>query len=138
MGGRGDLNGDYQVKRKQYLQLSCLVFLSFLMSCTISPAFSSSKPDWIEGASRKYHAEQYLTGVGYGDDRKAAEDSAVAAIARIFQAEIHSKTSELEKYTQTDVKGKTHSSRDIRIDQLTSVATNKALENVTITDIETE
>src|SRR3972149_10565793 len=33
-GGRGDLNGDFQVKRKQYLQLSCLVFLSFLMSCT--------------------------------------------------------------------------------------------------------
>ena len=53
------------------------------MSCTISPAFSALKPDWIEGASRKYPAELYLTGVGYGDGRKAAEDSAV--IAKIFQ-----------------------------------------------------
>ena len=106
-----------------------------LLSCIISPALSSSKPDWIEGKSRKYSPELYLTGVGYGDDRKAAEDSALAAIARIFQAEIHSKTSELEKYTQTDVKGKTHSSRDIQIDQITSVATNKALEDITITEV---
>ncbi len=134
-GGRGDLKGYFQVKRKQWPYLSYFLLLSLLTSCTISPAFSALKPDWIEGASRKYPAELYLTGVGYGDDRKAAEDSAVAAIARIFQAEIHSKTSELEKYTQTDVKGKTHSSRDIRIDQLTSVATNKALENVTIAEV---
>jgi len=124
-----------KIKGKRYLHLSCLVFLYLLTSCTISPAFSALKPDWIEGTSRKYPAELYLTGVGYGDGRKAAEDSAFAAIARIFQAEIHSKTSELEKYTQTDVKGKTHSSRDIRIDQLTSVATNKALENVTIAEV---
>jgi len=125
------------MKRKQWLYLSGLGLISlFLLILSISDlAHSASKPDWIEGKSRKYPPEQYLTGVGYGDDRKAAEDSALAAIARIFQAEIHSKTSELEKYTQTDVKGKTHSSRDIRIDQITSVATNKALENVTIAEV---
>src|SRR3989337_3498205 len=117
-----------KIKGKRYLHLSGLVFLSFLISCTISPAFSALKPDWIEGASRKYPAELYLTGVGYGDGRKAAEDSAVAAIARIFQAEIHSKTSELEKYTHTDVKGKTHRSRHIQIDQLTSVAATTPLQ----------
>ena len=125
------------MKRKQWLYLSGLGLISlFLLILSISDlAHSASKPDWIEGKSRKYPPEQYLTGVGYGDDRKAAEDSALAAIARIFQAEIHSKTSELEKYTQTDVKGKTHSSRDIRIDQITSVATNKALEDITIAEV---
>jgi len=125
------------MKRKQWLYLSGLGLISlFLLILSISDlAHSASKPDWIEGKSRKYSSEQYLTGVGYGDDRKAAEDSALAAIARIFQAEIHSKTSELEKYTQTDVKGKTHSSRDIQIDQITSVATNKALEDITIAEV---
>jgi len=125
------------MKRKQWLYLSGLGLISlFLLILSISDlAHSASKPDWIEGKSRKYPPEQYLTGVGYGDDRKAAEDSALAAIARIFQAEIHSKTSELEKYTQTDVKGKTHSSRDIQIDQITSVATNKALEDITIAEV---
>ena len=125
------------MKRKQWLYLSGLGLISLLLLIlSISDlAHSASKPDWIEGKSRKYPPEQYLTGVGYGDDRKAAEDSALAAIARIFQAEIHSKTSELEKYTQTDVKGKTHSSRDIQIDQITSVATNKALEDITIAEV---
>src|SRR3989304_1022046 len=125
------------MKRKQWLYLSGLGLISlFLLILSISDlAHSASKPDWIEGKSRKYPPEQYLTGVGYGDDRKAAEDSALAAIARIFQAEIHSKTSELEKYTQTDVKGKTHSSRDIQIDHITSVATNKALEDITIAEV---
>ena len=125
------------MKRKQWLYLSGLGLISLLLLIlSISDlAHSASKPDWIEGKSRKYSSEQYLTGVGYGDDRKAAEDSALAAIARIFQAEIHSKTSELEKYTQTDVKGKTHSSRDIQIDQITSVATNKALEDITIAEV---
>lgn len=124
-----------KMKRKQYLHLSCLIFFFFLMSGPITPAFSASKPDWIEGKSRKYPAELYLTGVGYGDTRKAAEDAAYAAISRIFQAEIHSKTREWEKYTQTDIKGKTHASRDIQIDQITSVATNKALEDVTISEV---
>lgn len=114
---------------------SLIIIFFLLLSCIISPALSASKPDWIEGKGRKYSPDLYLTGVGYGDDRKAAEDSALAAIARIFQAEIHSRTSELEKYTQTDVKGKTHSSRDIRIDQITSVATNKALEDITIAEV---
>ncbi len=125
------------MKRKQWLYLSGLGLISlFFFILAISDlAHSASKPDWIEGKSRKYPSDLYLTGVGYGDDRKAAEDSALAAIARIFQAEIHSKTSELEKYTQTDVKGKTHSSRDIRIDQITSVATNKALEDITIAEV---
>ncbi|MEK6538837.1 MAG: hypothetical protein AABZ46_06915, partial [Nitrospirota bacterium] len=59
---------------------SLIIIFFLLLSCIISPALSSSKPDWIEGKSRKYSPELYLTGVGYGDDRKAAEDSALAAI----------------------------------------------------------
>ncbi len=119
----------------KYVLFFSLVFLSFLTSCVISPAFSALKPDWIEGNSSKYPSGQYLTGVGYGDDRKAAEDAAHAAIARIFKAEIYSKTSEMEKYAQTDVRGKTHSSRDIRIDQITSVATEKVMENITVAEV---
>lgn len=123
------------MKRNQYLRLSCLVFLSLLTSCTINPAVSVSKPDWVEGKNRNYPFEQYLTGVGYGDDRKTAEDSAFAAIARIFQAGIHSKTSELEQYTQTDIRGRIHSTRDIKIDQIISVATRKVLEGISIAEV---
>src|SRR3972149_4213731 len=104
-----------KIKGKRYLHLSCLVFLYLLTSCTISPAFSALKPDWIEGASRKYPAELYLTGVGYGDARNDAEDSAFAALARIFQAEIHSKAIARNKYTRRDVGAKPYTSRNIRL-----------------------
>lgn len=116
------------------------VLILFLLTCVIGlsfniPAFSASKPDWIEGKSRKYPEDLYMIGVGFGDTRKAAEDAAYAALSRIFQADIQSKTSEWEKYVQTDVKGKSQSTRDIQIDQLTSVATNKVLEDVTVADV---
>ncbi len=121
-------------------QLRKKIVYFFLIMCLIpllnlSPAFSASKPDWIEGKSRKYPDDMYLIGVGFGDTRKAAEDEAYAALSRIFQADIQSKTKEWEKYVQTDVKGKSQSTRDIQIDQLTSVATNKVLEDVTIADV---
>ncbi|MBI5193961.1 MAG: LPP20 family lipoprotein [Nitrospirae bacterium] len=127
--------GDFRMK----LFRTKIIFL-ILISCIVpflnfSPAFSASKPDWLEGKSRKYPDDMYLIGVGFGDTRKAAEDAAYAALSRIFQADIQSKTSEWEKYVQTDVKGKSQSTRDIKIDQLTSVATNKVLEDVTVADI---
>ncbi|MCC7202384.1 MAG: LPP20 family lipoprotein [Nitrospirae bacterium] len=119
----------------KYLLLFSLVFLSFQTSCAVRTAVSALNPDWTDGRSSKYPSELYLTGVGYGDDRKAAEDSAFAAIARMFQAGIQSKTSEMEQYTQTVVRGKTHVSRDIKIDQITSVATNKTLEDISIAEV---
>ncbi len=121
--------------RKLILPLICIVLTSFLLSCTISHVDSDLKPEWIKGKSRKYPPEFYLTGVGYSDDRKTAEDMALAAIARIFQSEIQSKTSELEKYIQTELNGKTLGSRDILIEQMTSVAANKVLENVKIAEV---
>ncbi len=96
---------------------------------------SGGKPDWVDGRAGSYAAERYLTGVGLGDTRQAAEDSAYAAISRIFQAKIDSRTQEWEKYAQTEIKGKVRSTRDIQISQLTSVATKKVLEDITIADI---
>jgi hypothetical protein len=101
----------------------------------VNTTLAASKPDWISGKSPKYPAGLYLTGVGYGADRKSAEDAAYAAIARIFEAEIASKTQEWEKYAQTDTRGKSSSARDIQIDQMTSVVTHKVLEDVSIADV---
>src|SRR3972149_8425256 len=121
---------------KRQVRCLSLLFLFFILGTGIvHEAFGAAKPDWLEGKSKKYPDELYVIGVGYGDNRKAAEDAAYAAIARIFQAEIQSKTREWEKYAQTDIKGKTQSTRDIQIDQLTTVATNKVLEDITIADI---
>lgn len=93
---------------------------------------AKKKPDWIEGSSSKYPEAQYILGVGSGDERQSAEGAAFAAISRRFHAEISQKTEEWESYLQKDIKGKTETRRTVSIDQLTSVSTNKVLENVSI------
>ncbi|MDD5434595.1 MAG: LPP20 family lipoprotein [Nitrospira sp.] len=118
---------------RRIIYLAIVLCITSFINATL--AVAASKPDWIEGKSRKYPDDMYLIGVGFGDARKAAEDAAYAALSRIFQADIQSKTKEWEKYVQTDVKGKSQSTRDIQIDQLTSVATNKVLEDITIVDV---
>jgi hypothetical protein len=100
----------------------------------------SGPPDWVNSESPKYPRERYLTGVGYGDERKVAEDGAYAAISKIFQVSIRSKTQEWEEYLQFSGSGdepqaKDRVSRKIFMDQLTQVSTDKVLENVAIAEV---
>jgi len=101
----------------------------------LAVATEAREPDWIHGSSSQYPSELYLIGVGYGDNRKAAEDAAYAALARIFKAEIQARTTEWENYLQTDAQGETQASRQFRMDQATTVSTQKVLENVRITEV---
>jgi hypothetical protein len=118
------------------LRLVLILSLSSIAQVVVEPqAFSSGKPDWVEGKSKDYPEEAFLTGVGYGEDRKSAEDAAYAAVSRIFQAEIDSVSRDWEKYSQTEAAGKTRVSRDVQIDQTTSVATRKVLESVSIAQV---
>ncbi len=109
--------------------------------CQIPPALGASgPPDWVNSESSRYPREKYLTGVGYGNERKTAEDEAYAAISKIFQASIRSKTREWEEYLQSSGSGeesktKDRVSRKIFMDQLTQVSTDKVLENVSIAEV---
>ena len=103
-------------------------------SMTAGEALAGKPPDWVHGESGQYPRERFLTGVGSGDVRKAAEDGAYAALSRIFTAEVSQRTREWEKYLQTEAGDKTVSQREIEMDQLTAVSTKKILENVSIAD----
>jgi hypothetical protein len=116
--------------------ISSLIFLFIWLVVAVHPSepFAAQKPDWVEGTSKKYPDSQYLIGVGSGDTRQAAEDSAYGAISRVFHTEISQKTEEWEKFLQEDTGRKTTTSRTVTIDQLTQVSTKKVLEGVKITD----
>lgn len=103
-------------------------------SMTAWEAVAGKPPDWVHGESSRYPRERYLIGVGSGDVRKAAEDGAYAALSRIFAAEVSQRTREWEKYLQTEAGDKTASQREIEMDQLTAVSTQKILENVSIAE----
>ncbi len=129
------------MRRLQTRLLIAGMVLSLEVACQIQPVSGASgPPDWVNSESSRYPREKYLTGVGYGDDRKSAEDEAYAAISKIFQANIRSKTQEWEEYLQSSSSGEGSKARDeashkIFIDQLTQVSTSKVLENVSIAEV---
>ena len=93
-----------------------------------------AKPDWIDGVSRTYPAEQYLLGVGQSDNRATAEDQAYAAVARIFKAEVNAQAKDWESYLVIEQRGQSSEQRRLALDNLTRVSTDKVLENVQILD----
>ena len=93
-----------------------------------------SKPDWIDGVSAAYPAGQYLVGVGQAESRAAAEDRAYAAVARIFKAEVTAQAKDWESYLVIEQRGYSSAERRLTLDNLTSVSTDKVLENVRIVD----
>ncbi|OGW73593.1 MAG: hypothetical protein A3J72_01265, partial [Nitrospirae bacterium RIFCSPHIGHO2_02_FULL_40_19] len=95
---------------------------------------AEKQPVWVTKPASLYAEGEYLVGVGEADTAKAAEDRAYGVIARIFKAEVDSRTTELEKYLQTETKGKTEVQRQVAIEEMTKVASEKVLEDVKIAE----
>jgi LPP20 lipoprotein len=97
-------------------------------------AGGQSKPDWIDGVSDAYPANQYLVGIGQAESRAAAEDRAYAAVARVFKAEVSAQAKDWESYLVIEQRGQSSAERRLTLDNLTRVSTDKVLENVQIVD----
>lgn len=93
-----------------------------------------TKPDWIDGVSAAYPSGQYLLGVGQAESRAVAEDRAYGSLARIFKAEINAQAKDWESYLLIEQRGQSNAERRLTLDNLTSVSTDKVLENVRIVD----
>lgn len=111
-----------------------LTLAGALLACAGAGAPTARTPDWIDGRGARYPEAAYLTGVGRADSPEAAEDRAYAAVSRIFSAQISQRTREWEHYLQTDQEGATASQRDVSIDQVTRVSTDKVVEQVAIVE----
>ena len=93
-----------------------------------------SAPAWIDGVSREHPADQYLTGIGQADTLPAATERAYGAVAKIFKAEVTTQSRDWESFLLLESRGQSHSERQLTLDQVTSVSTDKVLENVTVLD----
>ena len=107
---------------------------AFGLLLVVGCSWGQSKPAWIDGMSPEFPSGQYLTGVGQGDNRAAAEDRAYAALARIFKAEVSAQSKDWESYLVVEQRGAAHDERRLTLDQLTRVSTDKVLENAKIVD----
>lgn len=93
------------------------------------------RPVWVNGDSIQYPSSKYLTGVGYGPDRKSAEDKSRAEIAKIFFSKIDSRTRSYQDYLQTTSKGKSKIEETLSIEEITKVSSQKVLSGVRISHV---
>lgn len=88
------------MKKTFFLPMILFILLWSLAGCISL----HGTPDWVENPKNVYPDSQYLVAVGEGDTRRAAENSAQANLARIFEAHIESDERLLD---QTHENGKT-------------------------------
>jgi len=102
---------------------------------TTAPLAEGGRPDWVDGRSARYPEWRYLTGVGYGSDRRSAEENARAEIAKVFSSRILSQTRIYEEYLETTSMGKSAQTGSIDIEQITTISTERVLSGVRIAEV---
>jgi hypothetical protein len=93
------------------------------------------RPNWVNGESARYPSSEYLIGIGYGPDRRSAEDNARCEIAKIFYSKVDSQTRIYQEYLQTTTKGRSVETESLDIEQITEVSTQKVLSGVRISQV---
>jgi len=93
------------------------------------------RPEWIVSPHQSYPTERFLTGIGEAESRDQAEKRAYAAVARVFSAKVKAQSMDHETYSIQESGKRSHTKRELQLDQRTQVTTNKVLENVKVLDV---
>ncbi len=99
------------------------------------PVINGKRPDWVDGRSKQFPPDRFLTAVGYGADRPTAEDKARAEIAKIFYSDIRSSNRTYQEIRETTAGGESSSTENINFEEITNVSTRKVLSGVRISQV---
>ncbi len=109
----------------------------FLISISLH---AKSLPEWTAtGKYERYSQIQYLTGLGIGTTKKAADDQARAEIAKIFNAQIKAESQDIMNSTRQYAKNNSvNVQSEETIKDITRVSTEKTLNGIEIKETVTE
>lgn len=117
-----------------------VMILMLIVACAGSPAGSPSGstpargggdlPAWYLNPSEVYPDQVYLTAVGTGDTRRAAEQQAMAGLSQIFEANIQVDMTTRERYREIVTAQGDFSETDVELAQTTNVQSAQRLLNV--------
>lgn len=93
-------------------------------------AASSEVPAWYLNPAAVYPDEIYLTAVGTGDTRRAAEQQAMAGLSQIFEADIQVDMTTRERYADIVTAQGSFSESEVELAQTTNVQSAQRLLNV--------
>jgi len=87
-------------------------------------------PDWYLDPKGTYPDETYLTSVGSGDNRRAAEQEALAGLSQIFEARISVDSRARQRYQELMTSEGNVSESEVQLISTTRVESNQELLNV--------
>ena len=85
-------------------------------------------PDWVDGEPSKFPNSQYLTAVGDGNLRQAAEEDARSELSRIFRSKIVSDIRTYEKFLQLVTSESTKVEDKAVFENITTISTQNVIE----------
>ncbi len=116
--------------------LTTLVLLLAVSGCVSSGGSSSGggstgdMPGWYLDPQSVYPDDKFMTAIGTGDTRRAAEQSAMAGLSQIFKSEISVDVSTAERYKDLVGPSGSMSESELMLAQSTNVQSNQTLLNV--------
>ncbi|WP_319561028.1 LPP20 family lipoprotein [Marispirochaeta sp.] len=114
--------------------MGLLVLFLFAGCATGGPASGSSSsgdmPAWFLDPRAAYPDDTYMTAIGTGDTRRAAEQSAMAGLSQIFESQITVDVSTAERYRDLVSSAGNVSESELMLAQSTNVQSNQTLLNV--------
>lgn len=124
---------------KRIFYIALLTFL--LLACTANAKGSKKKgerPDWLDNPQEKYPAQMYLTAVGEGDSRSAAEDMAAANLSKIFESNVKANEIYNMSYQEISKKGNTAVEEQTNMNTNVNVKSEQTLFNIQFADSYTD
>ncbi len=120
----------------QYLRKGLLVLCGCLLLFEVGCSQVSfiPKPPWVDGESPTFSSQEFLVGRGMATTRSAATERAYRAVARIFQTHVTTQTTDRESYRLTEEDGSTREKRELSLELVTELSTDKMLEQVQVLD----
>ena len=95
---------------------------------TSKHAGAGDAPEWIHHPGRAFPESRYLFGVGTGDSRKAAENSAIAAIARVFRTRVAMQQSLYQEFLEKD----TNLTSSAQLRKKIQIGADEEIQNATV------
>jgi len=108
--------------------------LMIVFCCCTQILVGQTKPAWVDNPQSKYSNDLYLTALGLGDTRKAAEEQASANLSMIFEATIKAQSTVNEDIQEKISGGNNFMERRSQISKKVILESEQTLYNVQYTD----
>lgn len=115
------------------MRKSIVIILALIVvfACSVqAKTAKGGKPQWLQNPKLVYPENRYLTAVGSGDTRSAAEDMAAGNLAKIFEANITADQTVSERYYELMSAEKSEYEQQTNIRKNVNVRSQQTLFNV--------